>query len=154
MKHARSRLGALCALVLATLLVPRASFAADAKYEQSIQKFLHDNFDRGDVGMVVALVDKDGTRLIAAGKMGNGTDKPVDGETLFEIGSCTKTFTSLLLQEMAHRGEVKLDDPVAKYLPATVKVPSRNGKQITLENLAAQDSGLPFNMHGSMGSIR
>ena len=38
---------------------------------------------------------------------------------------------------------MKLDDPVARYLTARAKVPARNGKEITLLNLAAQDSGLP-----------
>lgn len=37
-----------------------------------------------------------------------------------------------------------LGDPVENYLPKSVKVPSRGGKKITLLNLAAQDSGLPF----------
>lgn len=43
---------------------------------------------------------------------------------------------------LAQRGEVKLDDPIAKYLPASVKVPQR-GRQITLVDLATHTSGLP-----------
>ena len=66
-----------------------------------------------------------------------------DGETIFEIGSVTKVFTALLLSDMALRGEVKLNDPISKYLPATVHVPTRNGKQITLLDLATHYSGLP-----------
>jgi CubicO group peptidase (beta-lactamase class C family) len=38
---------------------------------------------------------------------------------------------------------MKLDDPVQKYLPASVKMPTRNGKQITLLHLATHTSGLP-----------
>jgi CubicO group peptidase (beta-lactamase class C family) len=45
-----------------------------------------------------------------------------------------------------------LDDPVAKYLPAEVKLPTHNGKEITLLNLAAQDSGLPFNADNHTGA--
>ncbi len=41
------------------------------------------------------------------------------------------------------RGEVKLNDPVQKYLPPSVKVPSRRGKQILLVDLATHSSGLP-----------
>jgi len=41
------------------------------------------------------------------------------------------------------RGEVKLDDPVSKFLPPTVTVPSRNGRQITLLDISMQISGLP-----------
>src|SRR3954466_7733766 len=89
------------ALFLAHALIgPRDAVAADAAHEKSIEAFLHANFDHDDVCMVVALVDKDGTRILSAGRMGNGTDQPVDGETIFEIGSCTKTFTALLLQDM------------------------------------------------------
>ena len=69
--------------------------------------------------------------------------RPVDGDTLYEIGSITKVFTSLLLADMVERGEVALEDPVAKYLPAGVKMPERNGKPITLRDLSTHRSGLP-----------
>ena len=55
----------------------------------------------------------------------------------------TKVFTAALLSEMVRRKEVKLEDPVSKYLPETVRVPSKDGKQITLLLLATQTSGLP-----------
>ena len=62
---------------------------------------------------------------------------------MFEIGSVTKVFTALLLADMVRRGEVALDDPVAKYLPAEVKVPTRAGRSITLLDLATHTSALP-----------
>jgi D-alanyl-D-alanine-carboxypeptidase/D-alanyl-D-alanine-endopeptidase len=62
---------------------------------------------------------------------------------MFEIGSITKVFTALLLADMVERGEVKLDDPVAMYLPKGTLVPSRAGREITLEDLATHSSGLP-----------
>ena len=52
-------------------------------------------------------------------------------------------FTSLLLSDMVQRGEVKLADPVAKYLPAEVKLPERAGRSITLVDLSTHTSGLP-----------
>jgi CubicO group peptidase (beta-lactamase class C family) len=55
----------------------------------------------------------------------------------------TKVFTSLVLMDMAQKGEVSLDDPVAKFLPSNVHVPERNGKKITLRDLSTQTSGLP-----------
>ncbi|HTI03760.1 MAG TPA: serine hydrolase, partial [Gemmatimonadales bacterium] len=67
----------------------------------------------------------------------------VAGTAVFEIGSITKVFTASVLADMVARGEVRLDDPVAKYLPASVHVPSYGGKQITLVDLATQSSGLP-----------
>ena len=68
----------------------------------------------------------------------------MDGDTVFEIGSVTKAFTALLLADMVVKSEVALSDPAAKYLPAGVKVPERNGRSITLVDLATHTSGLSF----------
>jgi D-alanyl-D-alanine-carboxypeptidase/D-alanyl-D-alanine-endopeptidase len=94
-------------------------------------------------GLVVATIEPDGSSSMAA--YGNpGPDaKPLDADTVFEIGSITKVFTAILLADMADRGEVKLDDPVARHLRAGMRVPERNGKVITLIDLSEQTSGLP-----------
>jgi CubicO group peptidase (beta-lactamase class C family) len=62
---------------------------------------------------------------------------------LFEIGSITKLFTALILADMVNKGEVSLDDPAAKYLPAGHRMPERNGRAIMLRDLATHRSGLP-----------
>lgn len=94
-------------------------------------------------GLVAGLIDADGSvRILSAGTADHGGLK-LDGNTVFEIGSITKTFTNALLADMVRRGEVRLDDPVQKFLPSSVKVPSRNGKEITLFDLATASSGLP-----------
>jgi D-alanyl-D-alanine-carboxypeptidase/D-alanyl-D-alanine-endopeptidase len=103
-------------------------------------------------GIVVGLIDGEGSKLVTAGTRDDGTGRPIDGETVFFIGSVTKTFTSLLLAEMASRGEVALDDPVAKYLPASVRVPMHGGKEITLMHLATNTAGFPVNPDNMAGS--
>ncbi|HEY3798480.1 MAG TPA: serine hydrolase [Caulobacteraceae bacterium] len=95
------------------------------------------------VGVVVGVVDASGRRVIAHGDTTHGGGRPVGGDTLFEIGSATKVFTTLLLAEMAERGEVALDDPIARYLPAGVTAPTRGGREITLIDLATHTAGLP-----------
>jgi CubicO group peptidase (beta-lactamase class C family) len=85
-------------------------------------------------GIVVATLDVNGTTV---------TNRGVAADAMFEIGSITKTFTALLLCDMAERGELALTDPISKYLPEGVKAPSRAGKQITLQDLAMHISGLP-----------
>jgi len=67
----------------------------------------------------------------------------VNGNTIFDIASITKTFTTTLLADMVKQGLVNLDDPIEKYLPATVKAPTYNRHKITLGNLATRTSGLP-----------
>jgi len=93
--------------------------------------------------IVVGVIDKNGVTVVGWGKRADGSSEEVNGDTVFEIGSMTKVFTGLLLQDMADHSEVKLDDPITNYLPASVKVPSRNGREITLRSLATHTSGLP-----------
>lgn len=99
--------------------------------------------DKKSTGIVVGTIDADGgTSRAAYGDAGPGA-LALDADSVFEIGSITKVFTATLLADMAERGEVKLVDPVGKYLPANVRVPQRNGRQITLLELSTQSSGLP-----------
>lgn len=72
--------------------------------------------------------------------------KPIDENTIFEIGSVTKVFTTLILADMIHRGEAKLDDTIDKFLPNEdegVDLPSKYENGITLFDLATHTSGLP-----------
>ena len=105
-------------------------------------------------GIVVGVVDALGTKVVAYGQRERGKREPINGDTLFEIGSVTKVFTTLLLQDMANHKEIKLDDPIGKYLPQGVKTPTRDGREITLVDLATHTSGLPGtpdNFHPSDG---
>ena len=52
-------------------------------------------------------------------------------------------FTGVLLADMVHKGEVSLRDPAADYLPSSVVLPTRSGRQITLLDLVTHRSGLP-----------
>jgi serine-type D-Ala-D-Ala carboxypeptidase/endopeptidase len=98
-------------------------------------------------GMIGVVVDEAGARISSFGSSGV-PGLPLDRDTVFEIMSITKVLTSLILADMAARGEVALDDPVAKYLPATVHL-REVGRPITLLDLATYTSGLP-NMPGNL----
>src|ERR1700761_1487933 len=92
---------------------------------------------------------------VAAGVIDNGAiatayycadsqaPRPYDEHTAFEIGSVTKTMTAALLAEFIARGEVTLDDPLSKLLPSGTVVPSFNGHDITIGQIATHSSGLP-----------
>ncbi|HEY5006841.1 MAG TPA: serine hydrolase, partial [Caulobacteraceae bacterium] len=95
------------------------------------------------VGIVIGVIGPYGRRIVAYGRSDQPGGRPLDGDTEFEIGSITKVFTALALADMVRDGEVKLDDPVAKFLPPEVHMPERNGKAITLVDLATHTSGLP-----------
>ena len=113
-----------------------------AQSEPSIQALLDARVagHPGD-GIVAGVINHGVVSIYQAGSSGNA--RPLDDHTLFEIGSDTKTFTALVLSELVADGKVALTDPVSKYLPSSVHVPSLDGKKITLLNLATQHSGLP-----------
>lgn len=126
----------------ATAAVPRQEsyFPPDAELRALLQALVEQGQSKG---LVLGLLEPDGRRrIIVHGDAGAGAP-PLSSETVFETGSITKTFTTAILADMVRRGEVSLDDPVAKFLPAGVTVPSRNGRQITLLDLATHTSGLP-----------
>lgn len=101
-------------------------------------------------GVVVGVVTEDGRRVYGYGRVSGKDGRTPDGRTVYEIGSVSKVFTSLILADMARRGEVALDDPVQKFLPESVHVPQRGDKPITLQHLATHMSGLP-RMPGNFG---
>ena len=115
--------------------------------DEAIRKMLSTRVDlqKQATGIVVGVIDYMGSRIVSYGTMGLSDRRPVNGDTVFDVGSITKVLTALLLADMAQRDEVNLDDPAAKYLDAKkVKLPERGGKQITLIDLATHMSGLPL----------
>lgn len=113
--------------------------------DAEIRRILADRIEiaKQSVGIVVGMVDGKGRRIVAYGALDKDDKRSLNGDTVFEIGSITKVFTSLVLADMAGRGEVALSDPIGKYLPKEVKAPERGGKAITLQDLATHLSGLP-----------
>jgi D-alanyl-D-alanine-carboxypeptidase/D-alanyl-D-alanine-endopeptidase len=96
------------------------------------------------VGIIVGVIEPGGRRVISYGQLSEGDPRPLQGDTVFEIGSMTKVFTALLLADMVQRREVALEDPIAKYLPAGARLPERKGQPITLLDVATHTSGLPL----------
>src|SRR5437762_200338 len=134
---------------VAVLFAARFTAAAQTQFTDAdadgIKAFLHATFSHTNTNtcMVIGLVDERGSKVFAAGKADNATGQEANGDTVFEIGSVTKTFTALLLVDMVERGEVKLDDPVAKYLLDSVKVRAAKGKEFTLLDSVPHPARLP-----------
>lgn len=145
-------IGFACFVVFAAQCRAAAQNAFTDREADSIKTFLHEAFDGKKECMVIGLGDEKGARVFGSGQLDNGTTNVVDGDSVFFIGSVSKTFTALLLQEMADRGEVKLEDPVSNYLPKSVTMPTYNGKEITLLNLATHTAGFPHDPSNMSGS--
>ena len=133
-------------LILARVaMFAQAPVDSPAPPDTEIRKILADRIGSENlgIGIVVGVIDAKGRRVVAYGSLAKDDKRPLNGDTIFEIGSMTKVFTSLVLMDMAQKGEVALTDPVSKYLPESVKVPERNNQKITLQDLSTQSSGLP-----------
>lgn len=140
LSHLTARLVALVALAAAPL---GAADGQAVPSDSAIRTALRMRVDSGTAkGIVVGIVEKGQRRYVAYGSAGPGR-WPIDEHTLFEIGSISKTFNALLLAGAVARGELQLDQPVVRLLPAGTAVPSRGGREITLEQLATHRSGLP-----------
>lgn len=130
-------------VLLATAALPLPAMAqGDAT--PTIRDILRERVEIGrqSVGMIAVTLQDGRRELVTYGHAGTPGDRPLDMDSVFEIGSITKVFTALLLADMVQRREVALDDPVASLLPAGTKIPEK-GKPITLLDLATYTSGLP-----------
>jgi len=94
--------------------------------------------------IVVGVITPNGTQVSAYGNISKSNPTPVDGNTIFDVGSVTKTFVATVLADLVNQGVVKLSDPLEMYVPSNVTVPSYNGYKITLGDLATHTSGLPY----------
>jgi D-alanyl-D-alanine-carboxypeptidase/D-alanyl-D-alanine-endopeptidase len=149
----------LCLTAFATAAYPLAGSVQDkpasvSEIDTEIKAALRNRIDtaKNSVGIVVGILSPEGRRYIVHGQTSKSGGFEPGPETMFEIGSISKVFTSLLLADMVEAGMLNIDDPVDRFLPQGVTAPTRNGKKITLADLATHTSGLPrdpTNMDGN-----
>lgn len=65
------------------------------------------------------------------------------GDCIFEIGSTTKTFTSLLLAKLVQENVIALDEPIKSYKLEYERALTYNGREVTFRHLSTHRSGLP-----------
>ena len=150
----RSPVFAICisafAVTLAAFVTPAQAQPSDAEIKSILAQRI--DIDKQAVGLAAVIVEGDKVRIITHGAMNLDKADPITPDTLFEVGSITKTFTALLLADMVIKGEAKLDDPVEKWLPQGLrglKLRDHTGAPIQLVDLATHRSGLariPDNM--------
>ena len=92
--------------------------------------------------MIIGII-KDGEKYIYSyGNAGLGSGPP-HSNTIFEIGSNTKTFAATIFSEFISEGLLSLDDSINQFFPEIATLPSYKGKNITLKHLVTHTSGLP-----------
>lgn len=92
-------------------------------------------------GAALAVVEGDTLRYADGfGARDLSADAPATAETLFPIGSCTKSVTALAIAQLVDRGDLAFDDPVTSYVEHYSNAP---GEPITVAELLSHTSGMP-----------
>ncbi|MFD2587888.1 serine hydrolase [Croceitalea marina] len=115
-----------------------------AQISKEVKESIVKRVDDGDnVSIVVAFIEDEKVDFFSYGKTALENGTRVNENTVYEIGSISKVFTTILLADEIIKGNMALEDPISKYLPDTLKIPERGEKQITLIDLATHTSALP-----------
>ncbi|WP_339751799.1 serine hydrolase [uncultured Winogradskyella sp.] len=126
------------------LFFVQLSFTQTLDISKDVKDHVKARVDEGfNPSISLAYIDGDEVSYFNYGKTEIENGKQVNENTVYEIGSISKVFTTILLADEVLKGNMKLTDPISNYLPKTLTVPQRNGKVITLKDLATHTSGLP-----------
>jgi len=94
------------------------------------------------VGLSIGVISNGKISTYNYGETTRGNNLLPTANTIFEIGSITKTFTATLLAYYVNEGKIKLTDTITKYLPDSVAA-NPALQNITVVTLSNHTSGLP-----------
>lgn len=116
--------------------------------ESEFQKKLNDKLPvlmkkYGVPGVEIAVIDEDKISIMSYGYADISTKKPITSDTIFQVGSISKTVTAWGAMKLVEEGKIDLDAPIEKYLK---KWPLRetqfNSKGVTLRRILSHTAGL------------
>lgn len=93
-------------------------------------------------GLAIGIIKPSETQEFYFGQKGTQDSKKPDGNSVFEIGSITKTFTAALTSYVLNQAQINIEDKIVGFLPDSLKQIA-GLQNITFKNLANHTSGLP-----------
>jgi CubicO group peptidase (beta-lactamase class C family) len=158
----RALLGGL-ALGGSAALLPRAAFAwkeSGAQLYPATHAFIKGFVDRRELAGTLAAIGKgqDAAEFFGAGVQSNDSTTPVGPDTLWRLYSMTKPITGIAAMLLIEDGKMKLDQPIADFLPAFAKMQVQDTPDgsitavhpaktaITVRHLLTHTAGLGYNI--------
>ena len=169
---------AMAAWVSLSAPLPAAQFGPPANARLSVEKlsriddFLNDQVAQGEIPGAVVLIQRHGKPVYFKWFGKRDVDAAIDmtPDAIFPLHSLTKTVTSFAAMILVDRGKIKLDDPVAKYIPSfagmKVGVERKGGsgkavldlvplrRPVTIEDLLLHTSGITYGFYGTRGPVK
>ena len=118
-----------------------ASNIKDIKFKKISQKIISEMKRLSIPGAAVGIWHKGREQTAGFGITSVENPLPVTADTLFQVGSISKTFTGSMLMQLTEKGSVDLDAPVKQYIK-DFKLKDKNvGKQVTIRQLLTHMGG-------------
>ena len=135
-------------IIFILLFSPLALVAKLSPLEQKISDRVDTYMEEHEItGIAVAVIGRENhqkfQQLVTKGMLSKKSTIPINEYSEFRIGPLTQIFTASALAYFVQEGQVNLKDPISKFLPKSMDLPTYKGKEITLEDLATHTSGLP-----------
>jgi CubicO group peptidase (beta-lactamase class C family) len=117
------------------------SHIKDPNFKKVSQKIVSEMKRLSVPGVAVGIWHKDREHTAGFGVTSIENPLPVTPDTLFQVGSISKTFTGTLLMQLAEQGKVDLDAPVRKYIKDLTLQDEDVAKQVTTRHLLTHTGG-------------
>jgi len=129
-----------------------ASHIKDAKFKKLSQKIVSEMKRLEIPGVAVGIWQKGREHSAGFGVTSVENPLPVTSDTLFQVGSISKTFTGTMLMQLAEQGKIDLDAPVCRYIK-DLKLRDKNvTKQVTTRHLLTHTGGWVGDYFNDFGS--
>lgn len=133
------------AAATAATWIPLEAFAAEATRDElfrALDRKIESGMARYRVPGVAVGMLYEGEEYVRGYGVTNVNDpQPVDGDTLFRIGSTTKTFTATAIMRLVDEGKVDLDAPVSAYVPDLKLADETVARRVTVRQLLNHSAG-------------
>lgn len=134
-------------------LISCANPSPSQKFVQELDQWLQERYPADQPGLAISLLYSPEALLFQKGygMADLNTKKPITPETLFNLGSVSKTMVALAILKLEEEGKLSIEDPVLQYFPEFEH--PEIIKEVKLKHLLSHTSGIPDNRPVSKDSV-